>query len=105
MGYCFVMVPEGALKHLFKYFSKHTNLSWCGNNYPLFGTGNMYECRNSFYFNKDEALYVIQIYTSGSILYVESEDLINRRNVLQFNEMFSWQTYKRIGVEWHEGVV
>ena len=105
MENCFVMVPEGALKHLFKYFSKHTNLSWCGNNYPLFGPGNMYECRNSFYFNKDEALYVIQICKSNSIIYIESEDLINRRNILQLNEMFGRETYERIGVKWHEGVV
>lgn len=102
---CFVMIPEGALKHLFKYFSKHTNLSWCGNGHPLFGLGNMYDCRDNYYFNKDNALYVIQIYNSYSIIYIENEDLIDRKNILQFNAMFSRETYEKIGVEWHEGVI
>lgn len=101
----FVIVPDGALKRLFEYFSKHTNLSWCGSGFPFFGNGTMYECRNSYYFNKDDALYVIRIHNDDSILYVESGERIDRNNILQLNEMFSRETYERIGVEWHEGVI
>lgn len=100
-----VLVPESMLKRLFEYFSEHTKLSWVGMGEPLFGGPRyMYESRENYYFDKKNGLYAVMIYSEDRIRYEDSveSDLLT---VLGFNEMFNKETYNKIGVEWHEGVV
>ena len=96
------LVPEDMLKRLFEYFSEHTKLSWVGMGEPLFGRPRyMYESRESYYFDRKNGLYAITIYNRDFIRYEDAveSDLMT---VLGFNEMFSKETYNKIGVEWHE---
>ena len=97
------LVPEDMLKRLFEYFSEHTKLSWVGLDEPLFGRPRyMYESRESYYFDKKNGLYAIMIYNGYFIRYEDLRGKSDRVTVLGFNEMFSKETYNKIGVEWHE---